>query len=230
MKLYRIQDYFNPNKILDIGANKGQFHKIAQKAFPNSFIFSIEASAECEVYLKTITKNYYIGLLAKDNSQYSFYSRIGDPTATGNSIYKELTQFYSDEKLNIISQNGVMLDDLMETDSQFDLIKIDTQGSELDIISGGLNICKKAKGILLEVSLTQYNEGAPLYDDVILFMQNLGFRKEVVLCEIRNRNTHQQDILFINSNLKLTRRKFRLLSLPRILYFVNRLSGICRWT
>ena len=37
--------------------------------------------------------------------------------------------------------------DLFEKESEFDLIKIDTQGSELDIITGGINLCKKAKGI-----------------------------------------------------------------------------------
>jgi FkbM family methyltransferase len=200
MNLYKIQEYFLPYRILDIGANIGQFHKLAQSTYPEAFIFSIEASPECEQALKEITPNYYIGLLAKDNSEYDFYSRKDAPTGTGNSIYRELTHFYSDDKLEILKQTGIKLDDLFEEDSEFDLIKIDTQGSELDIISGGLNLCKKAKGIILEVSLTQYNEGAPLYDEVISFMRNLGFRKEAILDEARNHGSHQQDILFINEN------------------------------
>jgi hypothetical protein len=68
----------------------------------------------------------------------------------------------------------------------------------LDIISGGLNLCKKAKGILLEVSLTQYNQGAPLHEEVISFMKNLGFQPKIILDEVRNHGAHQQDILFIN--------------------------------
>lgn len=200
MNLYKIQEYFLPYRILDIGANIGQFHKLAQSTYPEAFIFSIEASPECEQSLKEITSNYYIGLLAKDNSEYNFFSRKDAPTGTGNSIYRELTHFYSDDKLEILKQTGIKLDDLFEEDSEFDLIKIDTQGSELDIISGGLNLCKKAKGILLEVSLTQYNEGAPLYDEVISFMQNLGFKAVAILDEARNHGAHQQDILFINEN------------------------------
>ena len=200
MNLYKIQEYFIPYRILDIGANIGQFHKLAQSVYPEAFIFSIEASPECEQALKEITPNYYIGLLAKDNSEYDFYSRKDAPTGTGNSIYRELTHFYSDDKLEILKQIGIKLDDLFEEGSEFDLVKIDTQGSELDIISGGLNLCRKAKGIILEVSLTQYNEGAPLYDEVISFMENLGFRKEIILDEARNHGSHQQDILFINEN------------------------------
>jgi FkbM family methyltransferase len=197
--LHVISNYFTPYRILDIGANVGQFHQICKESFPNSFIFSIEASPSCESFLKSITSNYLIAMLTKENSVYDFYTRKGDPTCTGNSIYKEMTQFYSDDQLEILHQHGVKLDDLFTDDSEFDLIKMDTQGSELDIISGGLKLCKKSKGILLEVSLTQYNEGAPLYDDVIRFMRNIGFEPREILDESRNHGSYQQDILFINN-------------------------------
>jgi FkbM family methyltransferase len=197
MNLSKITKYFHPHRILDIGANVGQFHQIAKQTFPDSFIFSIEASKECEPYLKQITDLYYIGLLAKDNSDYKFYSLKNNPVNTGNSIYKELTEHYSDSNLEIINKKGIKLDDLFETDSEFDLIKIDTQGSELDIISGGIQLCSKAKGILLEVSLTQYNENSPLYDEVIKFMDNFGFKKAEMLDENNHPTVHQQDILFI---------------------------------
>jgi len=198
MNLSKIQNYFYPYRILDIGANVGQFHQIAKNIFPKSYIFSIEASKECENYLKQLTDNYYIGMLAKNNDEYNFYSRKNDPTSTGNSIYKELTKFYSDDQLNIIKQKGIKLDDLFKDNSEFDLIKIDTQGSELDIIEGGKDLCSKAKGILLEVSLTKYNEDAPLYDEVIRFMDNFGFKIAEILDEnIVPEIVSQQDILFI---------------------------------
>ena len=199
MNLRAITNYFYPYRILDIGANVGQFHKECKATFNDSYIFSIEASAECESSLQQITENYYIGLLAKDNTDYTFYSRKNDPTCTGNSMYKELTQFYSDDQLDIIKKKGIKLDDLFDDESEFDLIKIDTQGSELDIIEGGLTLCNKAKGILLEVSLTQYNENAPLYDDVISYMESIGFKKTEILDEARNHGSYQQDILFINT-------------------------------
>jgi FkbM family methyltransferase len=198
--LQLISNYFIPYRILDIGANVGQFHQLCKESFPDSFIFSIEASPSCESSLKSITPNYLIAMLTKDNSVYDFYIRKGDPTCTGNSIYKELTEFYSDDQVEILNQHGVRLDDLFTDDSEFDLIKMDTQGSELDIISGGISICKKAKGILLEVSMTQYNEGAPLYEDVISFMANIGFVPVQTLDESRNHGSYQKDILFINKN------------------------------
>jgi hypothetical protein len=113
-------------------------------------------------------------------------------------MYRELTPFYSDDQIEIIKQCGIKLDDIFTEDTEFDLIKIDTQGSELDIITGGIELCKKAKGILLEVSLTQYNENAPLYDEVIKYMKNIGFIPKDILDESKNHGSHQQDILFLN--------------------------------
>ena len=198
MNLSKIQNYFFPYRILDIGANVGQFYSQTKKLFPESYIFSIEASKECEFYLKQLTDQYLIAMLAKDTSEYNFYSRKNDPTCTGNSIYKELTQFYSDDQVEIIKQKGIKLDDIFTEDTEFDLIKIDTQGSELDIIEGGINLCNKAKGILLEVSLNEYNENSPLYDEVIIYMEKIGFKPKEILDEQRNHGSHQQDIFFIN--------------------------------
>lgn len=202
MDLRQIKQYFTPRTILDIGANVGQFHKLAKQEFPDSFVFSIEASEECEEELSKVTKDYYIGLLTKDSEEYDFYTRKGDEKSTGSSIYKELTPFFSDESLKVVKKKGVRLDDLFTSDTYFDLIKIDTQGSELDIISGGLDLCRKSSGILLEVSLVPYNENSPLYEDVLDFMQKINY---IPICEIGyghhpiTRELIQKDILFLKS-------------------------------
>lgn len=167
MNLSKITQYFYPYRILDIGANVGQFHLLCKQYFPTSYIFSIEASNECESYLKQITNQYYIGLLAKDKSDYNFYSLKNNPINTGNSIYKELTEHYLDSNLEIINKKGIRLDDLFELESEFDLIKIDTQGSELDIILGGIQLCRKAKGILLEAKELANNFNEQKYFSIL---------------------------------------------------------------
>jgi FkbM family methyltransferase len=198
MNIQIINKYFEPHRILDIGANIGQFHSLCKNVYPYSFVFSIEASQECEFYLSKITENYYIGLLGKEKEKVKFYINKSDSISTGNSIYRELTPFFSDDNLIIQERECIRLDDLFEEDSEFDLIKLDTQGSELDIIEGGKNLINKAKGILLEVSITPYNEGAPLHDEVIEYMDNIGFYPAEVLEEhYLNKNLLQKDYLFI---------------------------------
>jgi|TARA_B100001093_G_scaffold420648_1_gene412640 FkbM family methyltransferase len=198
MNLSLINNYFDPKTVLDIGANVGQFHSNAKSIWPESYIFSIEASDACEPYLNEITNDYLICLLTKDDTKYEFFSRKNDPTCTGNSIYRELTEFYSDDQLDVIKKDGIKLDDLFTKDSMFDLIKIDTQGSELDILEGGKELCKKAKGILLEVSFNEYNLNAPLVDQVLKYMDNFKFKPAIVLDIQTNHGSHQEDILFLN--------------------------------
>lgn len=198
MNLSLVNNYFQPHRVLDIGANVGQFRTNAQQYWPQSYIFSIEASDACEEHLQKLTDDYLICLLAKDDSKYEYFSRKNDPTCTGNSIYKELTEFYSDDQIDIIKKDGIMLDDLFTSESIFDLIKIDTQGSELDIVEGGKKICSRAKGLLLEVSFNEYNEKAPLYEEVLNYMEVFNFTPTIVLDIQKNHGAHQQDILFLN--------------------------------
>ena len=86
----------------------------------------------------------------------------------------------------------------MNKDSTYDLIKVDTQGSELDVIEGGKEICKKAKAMLLEVSFNEYNKDAPLSEEVINYMKDFKFKPAAVLGIEMNHGSHQQDILFLN--------------------------------
>jgi len=91
------------------------------------------------------------------------------------------------------------LDSIFQNNEVFDLIKIDTQGSELIIIEGGINLIKKSKYIILELSILEYNESSPLFKEVINKMLNYNFCPQQTLnkCFINNKLT-QIDILFFN--------------------------------
>jgi FkbM family methyltransferase len=196
MELDQIKSYFTPTNILDIGANVGGWYNHCKSYFPDSYILSIEANEGCESALKACNPNYIIALLAKDEEMYDFFTLRDAPTATGNSIYKELTYVYTDNSTIINKKKGVMLDNLLRSRS-FDLIKMDVQGAELDVIKGGITICKQAKGIILEVAFEAYNQNAPLYDEVIEYMSSIGFSKELILTNL----PQHHDIFFINKNI-----------------------------
>lgn len=201
MNINKIKQHIIPNTILDIGANIGQFYNECKLYFPNSYIFSIEATKECENELSRVNPNYLITALYKENTTLDFYKRKNDLTCTGNSIYREQTNFYNDDNLLVEKVNTIKLDDVFTDDSFFDLIKIDTQGSELDIILGGIKLCMRSNYILLEVSLEEYNKDQPLIDEVNNFMSNIGFEN----IDIAGENYHpetgkliQYDILYKN--------------------------------
>lgn len=205
MKLETIKKYFFPSSILDIGANKGQFRQLALDVFPGCEILSIEANPNCEPYLRRLTNDFVIALLAKDETTYDFHVSKVNPTSTGNSIYRELTPHFSDSNSTSVQVKASTLDNLL-CGRTFDLVKIDTQGSELDIISGGRSTCQLAKGVLLETSVIPYNSSAPLHDEVVSFMYSMGFdvgdvvdvkRKSYEL-DGKKVDVFQQDVLFLN--------------------------------
>ena len=60
-------------------------------------------------------------------------------------------------------------------DTNNNMIKLDVQGSEIDILKGlGSNI-DLFEIILLETSVKEYNKGSPLFIDVINFMNEKNF-------------------------------------------------------
>jgi hypothetical protein len=87
------------------------------------------------------------------------------------------------------------LDEIVNED-QYDFIKIDTQGAELDILKGGLKTLERAKLVLLETSVIPYNKDAPLQRDVISFMRDHGFDSYSVIDQLILSNIHQEDLLF----------------------------------
>ena len=200
MSLESIKKYFEPKSILDIGANVGQFYNEIKNIFPNSYYYLIEGSESCEVVLETLNVDYSICLLSDSEKEVDFYIRKNEPRCTGNSIYRENTSFYDDDQILIEKKQTKTLSNLLNN-QKFDLIKIDVQGSEIDIINGGLDIIKEAKGILMEVSLMEYNQNAPTKDFVYEYMDNLGFKPVELIGNINHPLTYeliQQDILFLN--------------------------------
>lgn len=175
MNIHLVEKHFYPHRILDIGANIGQFHSLCKNAYPDSYIYSIEPSEDCAHSLSTLTENFAIKLLGKKNQIVDFYTSKHCSTSTGNSIYRENTKYFSDEETVVVKRTTERLDDIFGEDEEFDLIKMDTQGSELDIIEGGLKLVSKAKGVLLEIAHINYNEGAPQHDEVVEYMGKIGF-------------------------------------------------------
>jgi len=200
MSLESIKKYFEPKSILDIGANVGQFYNEIKNIFPNSYYYLVEGSESCEVVLETLNVDYSICLLSDSEKEVDFYIRKNEPRCTGNSIYRENTSFYDDDQILIEKKQTKTLSNLLNNQT-FDLIKIDVQGSEIDIINGGLDIIKEAKGILIEVSLMEYNQNAPTKEFVYEYMDNLGFKPVELIGNINHPLTYeliQQDILFLN--------------------------------
>jgi FkbM family methyltransferase len=187
---------FTPKRFLDIGANIGNYSKMIKEIWSEVDVFMVEANPHNEQFLKNTGYDYIISLLSDKISVYDFYLNKTDINSTGCSIYREDTLYFSDENLDVIKLTSNTLDNLFE-DQQFDLIKIDTQGSEIDILKGGLNLISKSQYIIIEASLINYNIDAPLINDVLNFMISNNYMMiDVIELHYLNKTLSQIDILF----------------------------------
>tara|TARA_Y100001963_G_C6694142_1_gene406129 strand:+ start:275 stop:955 length:681 start_codon:yes stop_codon:yes gene_type:complete len=180
LRLQELKDLgFNPKTILDIGAHTGQFYGWAKNVWPEAFIWMVEANTYHSGTLANIVRNntdqYTIATLGDAERDVTFYTRSDKPHTEGASYYKESAYWDIPQLVMKIPKKLETLDELFDDNTQFDLIKIDTQGSELDILSGGSQLCKKASYILLEVALVSLNEGAPTKEEIISYMEAYGF-------------------------------------------------------
>jgi FkbM family methyltransferase len=190
---------FDPKRILDIGASDCQTADITKQTWSSADILLIEANKAFESTYKLKNYNYHIKLLGKENGTTVFYKTKWSPFCTGNSIYRENSLTYNDERIITETLPIYKLDDIVS--NTYDLIKIDTQGSELDIIIGGINTFKKAKVIICEVSLIDINMGGCKKQDIMdILVKDLGFNYinviESVLCN-DNLQVNYENLLFI---------------------------------
>lgn len=172
-KLFR---YITPERAIDIGAHVGNFTKKLYYNFPKCSIVMVEANPHCESNLRLLGKPYEIVALSNKTGYANLYVETINPVATGASLYKENTDWYAEGKYETITVPTKTLDECNYFEGQpIDFIKIDVQGSELDILNGGENTIKNTEYVLIEASLVEYNQGAPLVGDIVDKMKEYGF-------------------------------------------------------
>ncbi len=164
--------HIDPSSICDIGANVGWWAKDAHAVWPHASILMIEANPKCEPMLGQSGFPYIIAALGKERDSKTFFMQPGTDTGTGNGFYRENTEFFANPDTIVLDVQT--LDELLPGHT-FDLIKIDVQGAEMDVLMGGMGILSRTKAVILELALTNYNEGAPLHNFVTGFMRQAGF-------------------------------------------------------
>lgn len=168
--------------VLDIGAYRGDFTETIHSVWPTAVVRQIEADARQKDYLLA---NAVIALVGDhEQEQVNFYTLDSNSITTGSSIYRELTAYYNDNTTKIINLPMTTVDSLDKKHNFFGnwlelgLVKIDTQGSELLILTGASEFMSKRKPryVLLECSIRPYNQGAPGFFEVCTYMDKLGYQ------------------------------------------------------
>lgn len=173
----------NINTVLDIGANEGQFALMIRKLLPDTAICSFEPIPDCY--------NKLIAHFHSDTAFKAFNVAIGDKEEmiemnindfSPSSSLLEIDDLHV-ENFKHTSHSKKQLIPVKTLDSfsaQLNLlkpymVKIDTQGYEDKVISGGQQILAGADVIFVELSYKSLYKEQTLFDDIYNALVRLDF-------------------------------------------------------
>lgn len=168
------------NAVLDVGANKALWSRMAKKILPNAHFYLMEPQIELLDDLKQFVTDH-------DDSQYflkgagarneELVMTIWDDPAGSSLLPKEEVQLLESGKQRKI--DIVTIDHLLKNQQikMPDIIKLDVQGFELEALKGAESTFGNTEVYILEVSLFPFNDvpGMPVIAEVINFMLDRNY-------------------------------------------------------
>ena len=181
--LFRMRDEMNiiPKVIYDIGSCVLHWQRIANPVWSKEATqyFGFEAMEQAKIVHDKFGIPFYPVLLGdEDGKIVPFYQNLDDPG--GNSIYKENDAITGGAiKFEPVDKAMYRLDTYVKNNNiPFpDLIKLDVQGSELNILKGCPDILLYAKDIIIEGQNVEYNVGAPRFTELKAWLEEHGWRQ-----------------------------------------------------
>jgi FkbM family methyltransferase len=173
LRKLKIVEQFEPLVIYDIGACVLHWTREAKNVWPNATYILFDAFSESEFLYQESGHQYHIGVLSDTTGKtVRWYQSTIHPN--GNSYYRENNnEVFPQNKYS--ERKTYALDDIV---SKYDfplpdLVKIDVQGCEKDIITGGQETLRHAQRLIVEMQHDDYNIGAPKVQETLPFIENL---------------------------------------------------------
>lgn len=167
-------DGYAPRTMLDVGAHIGTFSLGFLQTFPDCVPTLVEPNPFCEEALAKLPFERHMAAASDETGEAELFLTKEWLQSTGTSLYRENTDFFRDEVTIKRTVPKARLDDLFPH-RRFDFVKIDTQGSELDVLRGGETVLRGADYVLIEISLVNYNTGAAPAEAVFAQLASMGF-------------------------------------------------------
>lgn len=193
---------FTPTSFIEIGSRDGH-----DTAYINQFwnlipsnCYIIEAHPTC---YQNITYQYpqfnTLNIAASNKTEPVKFNAgvFGEELNIGVSSI--LNRTYSPFISEQIEVDGWRMEEVMDQlqVKSFDFMKIDVEGLGLQVLEGFGEKIKNTKYIQIELETQQVWEGQSYYDDVVSYLDILGFK---ILDEI-NLDGVQKDVIFKNKNI-----------------------------
>jgi FkbM family methyltransferase len=201
---------FSPRTVIDVGAWIGDWTEHVHPIFPDARFLMVEANPAKKEGLEAVAARLgpsvqlRMALLGPEaRPDVPFYAM-----EAGSSVLPENTNFERKQ----LAMQMTTLDEVSGASTLEGpvLLKMDVQGYELEVLRGGPRTLERSDVVLLEVSLLEYNQGAPLMPEVVAFMNAAGFVPYDVCGQFRRETDAalcQIDIMFVRRDSALRAKK-----------------------
>ena len=190
--------------VIDVGVAFGT--PTLYESNPGAKFFLVEPVPSCKPLLETLAKRlngeaFNVAAGAADGTMDFFVH----PDVSGSSTLRQLEgEYFDGERVSVPVRR---LDSLITRPlARPSLLKIDTQGAELEVLAGAADLLKEIDVVIIEVSFHQFRESAPELHDVVIRMTELGFRAYEILEGHFRSADHalaQVDIAFVREDSSL---------------------------
>ena len=176
------QNGFNPKLVVDVGTSNGEFYNECRKVFTDAEYLLFEARKIEETTIEATIKDvepkptlFYDTLLSDWETEVVFHKMDA-----GSSVFEENTRFPKIQEIKKTKRLDSILMKLFQEKPELHnpgaFLKIDTQGSEIDILSGLTQLRPIFEVVQLEVALLEYNKKAPTVAEVHQVMNSYGYQ------------------------------------------------------
>lgn len=196
-----------PRRIVDGGACKGDWTRLARQVFPHAEVLMIEPQSRHATTLEQVCLALapgvrfaprLVGPAEMEAVDFVVLDDVGG--GTGSSVRPE----NSDVPRHVVKLPMTTLDSLVESTGfgAPDFIKLDVQGYEIEVLKGARCCLSTADFVLLEVSVWPYNAGAPLAAELLAWMDQQGLRTFEIFDLSRRPDglLVQMDVLFVRKS------------------------------
>ena len=185
--------------ILDVGAYKGKFARLAISVFPESAIYLVEPLSEMSDKLEAFCKEH------KKSKYFDF--AVGPQSGMQSlKVFKDLAwSGFMDEEIPQKEKRTPRMVEMWTIDSMIEtrqietpqLVKLDVQGFELEVLNGAQLLFGKTELFIIETALHNKHKNYPLIADIINYMNERGY----VVYDFAGFLRHRQDGSLIECDL-----------------------------